>query len=127
MVVDNRESEMAYMPTQQGQVAWFYATHFRERMPSVHLALTCLLEEINELYVALENGATDEEILKEIQDVRFTLAGYEVARGWNGHGAFQAVVESNMNKPPSTDGKKVPKGDGYVSPDLRPFLNGGAK
>jgi hypothetical protein len=113
------------MPTQQGQVAWFFLTHF-DTMPSAHLTKTVLLEELNELIVALEQGATDEEILKEIQDVRFTLAGYEVARGWNGHAAFQAVVASNQGKPASVDGQKVPKGDGYVAPDMRQFLGGDA-
>jgi hypothetical protein len=113
------------VPTQQGQVAWFYMTHLGG-MPTPHSALTYLLEEMNELIVALEQGATDEEILKEIQDVRFTLAGYEVARGWNGHAAFQAVVASNQGKPASVDGQKVPKGDGYVAPDMRQFLGGSA-
>ena len=110
--------------SQQGMVANFYLTKLG-RLPTKYEAMMYLIEEMSELVVAIEQGALDEEILKEIQDVRYTLAGYELARGWNGDSAFQLVHNSNMTKQPATNGK-VQKGEGYVAPDLRECLGGNA-
>jgi NTP pyrophosphatase (non-canonical NTP hydrolase) len=116
MTLDRDMLGNTYVVTDADMVAAFYYQKLR-RLPTPHEAIMYLLEELSELAVALEDGALDSEILKELQDVKYTIAGYELARGWNGTEAFRRVHESNMTKEPTADGK-VRKGAMYVAPNL---------
>lgn len=113
-----------YAPTQQGMVAAFYYEKLG-RLPTPEEARVYLFQEISELMRALANEGPEAQ-LKEMQDVRYTLAGYELARGWNGTLAFELVHESNMTKPAAPDGGKIQKGDSYVPPDMGECIGGEA-
>lgn len=102
--------------TSQQQVVDFY----RAKAPGPANAIFrmgLLLEELAELHQALKCGS-EEEIAKEMADVMYTLYGLAEAMGIDLDVAFEIVHASNMSKPRASNGAKVPKGSGYIPPDL---------
>ena len=109
-------AEDVVAPTHQGLVAAFYLAK-TGGLPKPYGARDRLLEEINELVVAVDLDATNTAQLKELADVLYVAYGYALSRGWNLTRAFEAVHASNMTKE-WTESGKVQKGAGYVPPDL---------
>jgi hypothetical protein len=114
--------------TPSGMVAVFYSDKLG-RMPTVDEAFAALEEELAEIDAELfpwsigdePKEIDDPSLLKEMCDVVYTILGYCLARGCDFDGAFRAVHAANMGKPKVTSGK-IPKGDGYVPPDMAPYL-----
>ena len=121
-----------YIPpeTPQQAVEEFYREK-RGSAPSIPEALQYLEEEIIELahelycydcdeFLSEEGEQDDESVAKELADVMFTLYGVAIAADIDLDKAFRLVVESNMRKQKTPDGKvhKVQKGESYIEPDM---------
>lgn len=79
-------------------------------------------EACQELHKLGKLSATDAQLAhlaKELADVIFVALGCAADLGIDMAEVWDAVVESNMTKGPSTDGTgKIVKGPGYVAPDV---------
>lgn len=62
-----------------------------------------------------------ERLAKELADVMFTLYGVAIAANIDLDEAFRLVVESNMTKERTTEGK-VRKGEAYRAPNMETAL-----
>lgn len=86
---------------------------------------------VDEEYKEFITAPTDENKLNEAMDIIWVALGYCIARGWDVEGAWKELTRANMSKlqvDPTTgqlkrraDGK-ILKPDGWVSPDMTPFL-----
>lgn len=122
-------NQAIYIPpeTPQQAVEEFYREK-RGSAPSIHEALQYLEEEMIELayelycydcheFLSEEGEQDDESVAKELADVMFTLYGVAIAADIDLDKAFRLVVESNMTKQKTPDGK-VQKGESYIEPDM---------
>lgn len=105
-------------------VLLFYVSK-QGRLPEPERAYEYMLEELEELQKAaalyMENP-TDEnaaKMLKEMADVRFTMAGLALANKLNLDAAYVEVAQSNMTKERTISGK-VRKGENYEPPRISP-------
>jgi predicted HAD superfamily Cof-like phosphohydrolase len=102
------------------------------QFPSPHLA--ALYEKlVSEEYTEFMDATTDEKKLDGALDLIWVLLGYCIARNWDAVGGWKEVTRSNMSKlqVDSETGKikrrddgKIMKPEGWIGPDLTPFLHG---
>lgn len=87
---------------------------------------------VAEEYLEFLNSPDETNKLQESMDLIWVVIGYCVARGWDVEGAWRELTRANMAKlqvDPETgqlkrreDGK-ILKPDGWVKPDMSPFIN----
>jgi len=107
---------------------WYH--HKQGQLPGPQAAAGFLLDEMQELQDAFATwrrapstpGTVDEaaeHLFKELLDVVWCAAGFCLAQGWDLDKGMLELFASNMTKPSTEPGQKVPKGPDYKLPYLK--------